>query len=108
MLLAGAGEGTLFSLFESGGGGLFDDFAAVLDGCDMADRLDMIVEGKLSRSIVVAGVAAKTSRVFGLLTHAGSNLVDAAWISWPWSRDVRGARRRRPTAAENRRAAAIF
>ena len=33
VLLAGAGEGTLFSLFESGGGGLFDGFAAVLDGC---------------------------------------------------------------------------
>ena len=49
VLLAGAGEGTLFSLFESGGGGLFDGFAAVLDGCGMADRLEVIIEGKLSR-----------------------------------------------------------
>lgn len=79
-LLAGAGEGTLFSHLESGGGGLFDDFANMLDGFCMADRLEVCVEVTLRLEIIVACLAGKPSSISGLISHLTSDLVDTAWI----------------------------
>lgn len=78
--LAGEGNGTLCSLVESGGCELFHDWATMLDSFGMFDGLAVLVEGKLSRSIVTTWLAAEPSSVLGLLAYASSDLVHTAWI----------------------------